>query len=278
MADSKKITELPDATTPIAGTELLEIVQGGINKKVAASEVGGGVGDLKLDALSVYRTLTVDHILDATDLASINAGDSLVIEENQAIANDVTVPANATQAFPVGSSMIVMQIGIGLTSIIADVGVTITSSAGHLNSPGQYSPMILIKKATNTWYLFNGLPSSVAAVQDFSSSLTPVGFSAVAVQRGYYSDDGQIVHMTVEISGTSNSTAFTFSLPIALDALYTANGFMELLFIQNVGAGAAGRYFASGGGTLVTVNATVVGGNFTNSGTKACKLSMFWFK
>lgn len=38
---AKKITELPAATTPLAGTELLEIVQGGVNKKVAASALGG---------------------------------------------------------------------------------------------------------------------------------------------------------------------------------------------------------------------------------------------
>jgi hypothetical protein len=41
MAD-KKISELVSATTPLAGTEVVEIVQGGSNKKVAVSEFGGG--------------------------------------------------------------------------------------------------------------------------------------------------------------------------------------------------------------------------------------------
>lgn len=41
---TKKISELDDATTPLAGTELLEIVQGGESKKVASSEFGGGGG------------------------------------------------------------------------------------------------------------------------------------------------------------------------------------------------------------------------------------------
>jgi len=36
-----KISELTSATTPLAGTELIEIVQSGVNKKVAVSEVGG---------------------------------------------------------------------------------------------------------------------------------------------------------------------------------------------------------------------------------------------
>ena len=41
---NKKITELTSATTPLAGTEEIAIVQGGETKKVAVSEVGGGGG------------------------------------------------------------------------------------------------------------------------------------------------------------------------------------------------------------------------------------------
>jgi len=39
-----KITELGSASTPLAGSELIEIVQGGVNKKVEVNEVGGGGG------------------------------------------------------------------------------------------------------------------------------------------------------------------------------------------------------------------------------------------
>ncbi len=49
---NKKITELPDATLPLAGTEKLEIVQGGVNKKVSASDLGGtGLDADIIDAL-----------------------------------------------------------------------------------------------------------------------------------------------------------------------------------------------------------------------------------
>lgn len=41
MAVDAKISELPVATTPLAGTEEQEIVQGGVNKRVAVSFVGG---------------------------------------------------------------------------------------------------------------------------------------------------------------------------------------------------------------------------------------------
>lgn len=39
-----KISDLPAATTPLAGTELIEVVQSGANKKVAASALTGGSG------------------------------------------------------------------------------------------------------------------------------------------------------------------------------------------------------------------------------------------
>ncbi len=42
----KKISELPAATTPLGGTELLEIVQGGASKSVEVAELGGGGGGL----------------------------------------------------------------------------------------------------------------------------------------------------------------------------------------------------------------------------------------
>ena len=44
---NKKISELASATTPLAGTELVEVVQGGVNKKVAVSNFGGGSGGVQ---------------------------------------------------------------------------------------------------------------------------------------------------------------------------------------------------------------------------------------
>ena len=39
-----KISQLPSATTPLAGTELVPLVQGGVTKQVAVSNLGGGGG------------------------------------------------------------------------------------------------------------------------------------------------------------------------------------------------------------------------------------------
>lgn len=52
---TKKITQLPAATTPLAGTELLEIVQGGVSSQVAVSDLGGG-GGTSTGATGVVQT------------------------------------------------------------------------------------------------------------------------------------------------------------------------------------------------------------------------------
>lgn len=56
---NKKISELPAATTPLAGTEEFEIVQGGINKRVAASNVGGGGTSIPFGTTASTNTYTI---------------------------------------------------------------------------------------------------------------------------------------------------------------------------------------------------------------------------
>jgi len=41
---NKKISELPAASTPLAGTELVELVQGGVNVQATAADMGGSSG------------------------------------------------------------------------------------------------------------------------------------------------------------------------------------------------------------------------------------------
>jgi hypothetical protein len=76
---------------------------------------------------------------------------------NVATANDLTVPLNATEAFPVGSQILVSQYGAGQTTIVATGGVTIRSFGGALKINGQYASASLIKIATDEWYAFGNL-------------------------------------------------------------------------------------------------------------------------
>lgn len=100
---NKKISDLTAATTPLAGTELLEIVQGGTSKKVAASDLVGSGGAVR-DVLTAARTYYVRA--DGSDsndgLANTSGGAFLTIQkainvvsgELDLVTYDVTINVN----------------------------------------------------------------------------------------------------------------------------------------------------------------------------------------
>jgi hypothetical protein len=76
-----------------------------------------------------------------------------IVEMNNANPNTLTVPANVTIAFPIGTKISVLQEGAGLTTIAAAVGVTIRNVGALV---GQYKTALLYKRATNEWIQTNG--------------------------------------------------------------------------------------------------------------------------
>lgn len=104
--------------------------------------------------------LTINEQTASYELELVDGTNSLV-RMDVAGANDLTVPANATIAFPLGTTITIEQTGVGLTTVVAAGGVTINGSAGNLLSPGQGSPMVLVKVATNEWDLWNGTEPAV---------------------------------------------------------------------------------------------------------------------
>ncbi len=68
-------------------------------------------------------------------------------------ANTLTIPANASVAFPIGTMIRVIQIGAGTTSITGDTGVTLNGvSAGSGDVSAQWDEVRLYKVATDEWY------------------------------------------------------------------------------------------------------------------------------
>jgi hypothetical protein len=76
-----------------------------------------------------------------------------LIEMEVSTANTLTIPTNASVAFPLGTQILVSQLGTGQTTITPAVGVTLRSSGGKTKTSAQYSMCTLIKRGTNEWYL-----------------------------------------------------------------------------------------------------------------------------
>jgi hypothetical protein len=90
MAD-KKISELDSASLPLAGTELVPIVQGGVTKKVAVSEIPSGTTP-DLDAVTQEGNVTKTEIIFAEEnedettnliaIGSVGGGDAYLSLRN----------------------------------------------------------------------------------------------------------------------------------------------------------------------------------------------------
>jgi len=81
-----------------------------------------------------------------------------MVEMNVSSANTLTVPANSSVAFPVGTRIHVVQTGSGQTTITPAGGVTVNGTPG-LKTRAQWSAVTLVKRATDTWVAFGDLTS-----------------------------------------------------------------------------------------------------------------------
>lgn len=83
---------------------------------------------------------------------------SKIVSMINAAASTLTVPANATAAFPIGTVIMVRQgVGAGAVTIAAAAGVTVSSRGGLVTTNGAVAYVTLIKIGTNTWDLFGDL-------------------------------------------------------------------------------------------------------------------------
>jgi hypothetical protein len=94
----------------------------------------------------------------ATSYTLALTDDSKIIEINSATAVNLTVPLNSSVAFPVGTSITVLQTGAGQITVVPVSGVIVNSTPG-LKIRTQWAAATLLKRATDTWVLMGDLTS-----------------------------------------------------------------------------------------------------------------------
>ena len=87
----------------------------------------------------------------------VTGDNSKFIELNFSGANNIIIPTNTAQPFPIGAQIILSQYGAGQVTVVPDTGVTLRSSGGKTKTAAQYSVATLIKRDTNEWYLAGDL-------------------------------------------------------------------------------------------------------------------------
>ena len=95
---------------------------------------------------------------NTADYTAVSADQYQALEiMNKATAIAFKIPTNASVAFPVGTAITVLNIGVGVCTISAVTsGTTTILSAGAVAAAptlAQYKSAVCIKTATDTWYV-----------------------------------------------------------------------------------------------------------------------------
>jgi hypothetical protein len=106
----------------------------------------------------VHDTVTTvpENAQTGTSYTFVLADAGNLVTLNNAAAITLTIPANASVAFPTGTRIDLLQYGAGQVTV-GGAGVTIRSSGSKLKLAGQYSGATLWKKGTNEWVLIGDI-------------------------------------------------------------------------------------------------------------------------
>lgn len=120
---------------------------------------------LKWAALTAAQIPTVTSTKVSTvDINSQSASYTLVLGDASKLilmtsgsAQTVTIPTNASVAFPTGTKIDIVQTGAGQCDIAGASGVTLNSEGSKKKVNAQYQVVSIVKTATDTWLLMGAL-------------------------------------------------------------------------------------------------------------------------
>ena len=220
MAD-KKISALPPASTPLAGTEVLPIVQGGITEQVsvanltagravAASSISttgdvyvGATGSAFAEKLRVFGNYAV--LDNGTYTGFVGAGASI----GAGGATDFSLRSQAGMAFAVGGTTLALQFSAA-ANVTVNTGNLVIGTAGkgidfsaNTGSAGMTSELL-------NWYETGTWTGGIS----FGGGSTGVTYSN---RVGYYTRIGNIVtvscYLVLSNKGSSTGAARITGLP-----------------------------------------------------------------
>lgn len=185
--------------TKINGTSLAGLATG-----ILKNTTGTGVPSIavasdfpSLLALT-FNTQSGNYTLALTDYNSPTE-----VQMTSGSANTLTLPDNATVAFPIGTKIRVRQTGAGVTTFAAGGSATVTSSTGLLTTAGQNVLMGITKEGTNAWRIDNG---SLYTSHSTGSIIfaTSTGLDAQDNSNFFYDETNHVLSL-----GTNTPTAST---------------------------------------------------------------------
>jgi hypothetical protein len=130
------------------------IILGNAGVDIKAGVVLPGSASVFLDGTGAFSTppvgssTTVNNQV-ANYVAVLRDAENIVTM-NVAGANTFTVPPNSSVAFPIGTTLTIIQIGAGQVTLTQGVGVTI-NTASSLKTRARWSTVAVIQTTTDVW-------------------------------------------------------------------------------------------------------------------------------
>lgn len=149
MAD-KKISALTSKASNLESTDIFAIAE----DDGAGSYVSKGITG---DEIKKAITEVVHNTQNGASYTLVLTDRDSLVEMNNGSGNTLTIPTNASVAFPVGTQILVVQKGNGQTTIQGDTGVTVYAESSRVKTVGQYAMATIVKCASDTWYLGGNL-------------------------------------------------------------------------------------------------------------------------
>tara|TARA_R110002167_G_scaffold9988_5_gene46165 strand:+ start:32 stop:487 length:456 start_codon:yes stop_codon:yes gene_type:complete len=148
MAD-KKISALTAKASNLDSTDIFAIAEddgaGGFDSKgITGDEIKKAITQIDKSAQTASYTLVL------TDRDKL-------VEMDNASANNLSIPLNASVAFPIGTQILIVQKGAGQCTILPISGVNLYAEDSKVKTVGQYALATLVKCDTDTWYLGGNL-------------------------------------------------------------------------------------------------------------------------
>lgn len=131
----KRLRDLGDVT-------VTTLTAGDVLARVGSAWVNRGQGWRALNAQADSYTLVL-------------ADRSTVVSATKGTAMNVTIPANATVAFAIGTVVEIVQMGAGQVTLVAGGAATIRKTAATLKVVAQYTTVRLRKVATDEWVVLD---------------------------------------------------------------------------------------------------------------------------
>jgi hypothetical protein len=152
----KDLTVEPATTVDFTSASLDTLSVGALESANAITATGGvAFSDGTQTKEGVPSRTPIISKTASYTLTATSERDSL-IEVDSASGTTITIPLNSAVAYPVGTTLDILQTGTGQVTIAGDSGVTVNSTPG-LKLRTQWSSCTLFKRATDSWVVFGDL-------------------------------------------------------------------------------------------------------------------------